>query len=53
MIVTELFKSICHDPPKRAVKRRELSAEQERLERDQREHEDLMLFVRLVNESRQ
>ena len=72
---SELFKSICHDQPKRIIRPvfiesqqeyysierispyqaralKNYRAERERFEqeREQREHEELMLFVRLVNE---
>ena len=62
-MISELFKSICHDQPKRIIRQnysyqvqalKNYRAERERFEREreQREHEELMLFVRLVNESR-
>lgn len=69
-MISDLFKSICHDAPKRVIKRHDVEenhpnverltqyqaqalrnyrAERERFERERerREHEDLMLFVRL------
>ena len=55
---SELFKSICHDPPKRIIQaqaryRDERERfEREQLEREQLEHDELMLFVRLVHDSR-
>ena len=62
-MISDLFKSICHDAPKRIIKRNYLLEsqyhdererfEREQLEREQREHDDLMLFVRLVHDSRQ
>ena len=57
-MISDLFKSICHDAPKRIYRdERERFErerfERERFEREQREHDDLMLFVRLVHDSRQ
>ena len=79
MIITELFKSLCHEPPKRVIRpiceRQESALERPRIEyispyqaqalkryraereqleraRERQEHEVLMLFVRIVNESR-
>ena len=66
-MITELFKSICHDAPKRVIKpiheRQESAhqmqalknyrAEQERLERERKELDDIALLARLVHEQRQ
>ena len=64
-MISDLFKSICHDQPKRVIKVRQNVAnytnyrvERERDERErfehehEREHDELMLFVRLVQRSR-
>ena len=65
MMISDLFKSICHDAPKRVIKRHDVVEESERLtryqaqalsaehEREREELDDIALFVRLVQRQRQ